>query len=409
MGIPSGSPGHWRRGLGAHPSAWLCHRPVAAAVGHRLPELAAGGDVELGEDLGQVVLDGARGRGTAGGDLRVRRPVRASRAIWASCGVSWSRGSAVRVRTVSPVASSSRRARSANASHADRGEHVVRGAQLRPGVGPPALAAQPLAVEQVRAGEVGPEAGAAKPVDRLAIAALGVLAVAEQRPGTRVDSLPPVGAGRCWSPGQPAERVRRPARSARSWWPPRSARAAPTSRHAAQVTAQRLAPRPGPSRSGRARCTGWQLPIATTELPGPGPQLGQPCSRPRSAGRPRPRPLGNRRATWPRTGRSGSPSPPRSHPPRRPGEAASAKSPCQTRKDGHRVHIDHELGQRARLAAGLRAARASITCQHSSSHTVTAATTASQLHRSRSAMGISSSAKTRAARLSRGAAGRVPR
>ena len=42
-------------------SARLCHRRVPAAAGQRLPELAAGGDLELGEDVAQVVLDGARG------------------------------------------------------------------------------------------------------------------------------------------------------------------------------------------------------------------------------------------------------------------------------------------------------------------------------------------------------------
>src|SRR5215469_16564500 len=51
----------------------LRHRPVAAAAGQRQPELAAGGDIELGEDLGQVVLDGARGQEQLGGDLRVRQ------------------------------------------------------------------------------------------------------------------------------------------------------------------------------------------------------------------------------------------------------------------------------------------------------------------------------------------------
>ena len=35
------------------------------AVGQRLPELAAGADVELGEDLGQVVFDGARAEARA--------------------------------------------------------------------------------------------------------------------------------------------------------------------------------------------------------------------------------------------------------------------------------------------------------------------------------------------------------
>jgi hypothetical protein len=58
----------------------------------------------------------------------------------------------------------------------------MRGAQLRPRVSPPSLAAQPLTVEKVRARQLGTEAGAAQPVDRLAITALGVLAAAEQRP-----------------------------------------------------------------------------------------------------------------------------------------------------------------------------------------------------------------------------------
>ena len=75
VGIPSGSPGHWRshrcHALGSYPSAWLYRRPVAVPVGHRLPELAAGGDVELAEDLAQVVLDRALGQEQLGGDLRV--------------------------------------------------------------------------------------------------------------------------------------------------------------------------------------------------------------------------------------------------------------------------------------------------------------------------------------------------
>src|SRR5258708_7488180 len=76
--------------------------------------------------------------------------------------------------------------------HADRGEHLVRCAQLRPRLGPAALAAQPLAVEQVRAGKLKTNAGAAQLADRLAIPGLGVLAVAEQRPAARVDPRPPV-------------------------------------------------------------------------------------------------------------------------------------------------------------------------------------------------------------------------
>ena len=78
---------------------------------------------------------------------------------------------------------------------------------MRPRVGPPSLAAQPLPVEQVCAREFGPKGGTAQPVDRLAIPALSVLAVAEQRPGTRVDPLPPAGLGDAGRLGQPAERV----------------------------------------------------------------------------------------------------------------------------------------------------------------------------------------------------------
>jgi hypothetical protein len=82
--------------------------------------------------------------------------------------------------------------------HSDRAEHVVRGAQLRPRLGPPALAARPLAVEQVRAGQFGPEAGAAQPVKRLAVPALGVLAVGQQSPAACVDAQAPSRSGRRW-------------------------------------------------------------------------------------------------------------------------------------------------------------------------------------------------------------------
>jgi hypothetical protein len=58
------------------------------------------------------------------------------------------------------------------------GQHAVRGLQLSAGVHPPVLAAQPFAVQQVGAGELGAELGTAEPVDRLAVPALGGLAVA---------------------------------------------------------------------------------------------------------------------------------------------------------------------------------------------------------------------------------------
>src|SRR5207302_1338578 len=57
-----------------------------------------------------------------------------------------------------------------------------------------ALAAKPLAVEEVGAGELDADAGVAEPVDRLPIQALGGLAVAQQRSRAGLDAERPVGA-----------------------------------------------------------------------------------------------------------------------------------------------------------------------------------------------------------------------
>jgi hypothetical protein len=84
-----------------------------------------------------------------------------------------------RLRTFSPVAASSLRALRERVG-ADRGEQIVGGVQLVAGVEPPVLAAKPLAVEQVGPGELGPQLGTAKPLDRLGVAALGLLAFADQ-------------------------------------------------------------------------------------------------------------------------------------------------------------------------------------------------------------------------------------
>ena len=74
-------------------------------------------DAELGEDLAQVVLDGARADEQPGADLRVGQAVAGQpRDLGLLGGQLCPGGSAVRLRAVSPVASSSRPARSANAS-----------------------------------------------------------------------------------------------------------------------------------------------------------------------------------------------------------------------------------------------------------------------------------------------------
>ena len=64
---------------------------------------------------------------------------------------------------------------------ADRVEQVVGGLQLLAGVEPAVLATEPLTVEQVGAGELGPQRCAAQPLDRLGVALLGLTAFANQR------------------------------------------------------------------------------------------------------------------------------------------------------------------------------------------------------------------------------------
>jgi hypothetical protein len=71
----------------------------------------------------------------------------------------------------------------------------VCGAELHARVHSPLLAAQPLAVEQSRASELGPQAGAAEVIERLLVEALGGLALAHQRAGAGADPHSPVGAG----------------------------------------------------------------------------------------------------------------------------------------------------------------------------------------------------------------------
>ena len=102
---------------------------------------------------------------------------------------------------------SSRRARSANASAPMRREHLVRRAQLLARVDAPVLAPQPLAVEQLGAGEVDRDAAAGQPLDRLAVersASSPSLSSARDRA-----SMPerPVGAARLRALAQALERV----------------------------------------------------------------------------------------------------------------------------------------------------------------------------------------------------------
>src|SRR4051794_37664963 len=81
--------------------------------------------------------------------------------------------------------------------HPDRDEHFVSVAQLLARVDPAVLAAQPLAIEQMSAGELGTKPGPCQSLDRLAVQALGTLTLGQKRPAARLDSQAPVGvAGR---------------------------------------------------------------------------------------------------------------------------------------------------------------------------------------------------------------------
>jgi hypothetical protein len=66
----------------------------------RIAELFAGADRELGEQFSQVPFDRAGANEKPVADLRVGKASRASRAICFSCGVSSSRVSTMRLRTV---------------------------------------------------------------------------------------------------------------------------------------------------------------------------------------------------------------------------------------------------------------------------------------------------------------------
>jgi hypothetical protein len=140
-------------------------------------ELAAGGDAELGEDLAQVVLNGVGADEQPGADLRVGQPVPGQqrdlhflrRQLLA--GLDGSRPGALAGGL--PGGLQLPAGPFGEGFHPDLVEHAVRGAQLLPGVGPAVFAAQPLAVEQVRAGQLGAKPGAAEPVDRVGVQVIG--------------------------------------------------------------------------------------------------------------------------------------------------------------------------------------------------------------------------------------------
>src|SRR5579859_3184828 len=151
--------------------------PVA---GQNAVELATRADAELGEHLAQVVLDRARADKQPGADLRVGQPVPGQ-----PRNLGLLRGQlrgGLDGRLAGDLAGGCQLAPGPLGERTDAHslQHLVRGPQLLSRLTSTALAAQPLAVEQVRPGQLCADPGPAQPLDRFPVTALGVLALAEQ-------------------------------------------------------------------------------------------------------------------------------------------------------------------------------------------------------------------------------------
>src|SRR6202042_525047 len=72
-----------------------------------------------------------------------------------------------------------------------------------------ALATQPLAIQEMAAGELDPDARPPEALDRLAIERLGRFPLGQQRPRASLDATRPVGASRHGCLRKPAKRVDR--------------------------------------------------------------------------------------------------------------------------------------------------------------------------------------------------------
>ena len=123
-------------------------------------------------------------------------PSRASPAICRSC------ASQIIARLHGPLAHllAGRRQLAARALgerlHPDRSELSCAARSCTRASTPALLAAQPLAIEQMRAGELRTQPGARQSLDRLAVQALGALTLADECAAAGFDAQCPIGAGR---------------------------------------------------------------------------------------------------------------------------------------------------------------------------------------------------------------------
>src|SRR5215472_16082623 len=156
-------------------------------LGQRRSELPARGDTELHEHVAQVPLDRARADEQLGADLRVRQAIADELGdlpflrrelvarVWAALTHLLARCHQL------PAGALGERL------HPDPGEHVVGRTQLIARVDAAALAAQPLPVEQMRAGKFRADFGAAEPLDRTVIQEIRAVAAGQQRPWAGVN------------------------------------------------------------------------------------------------------------------------------------------------------------------------------------------------------------------------------
>src|SRR4051812_34171081 len=161
----------------------------------RFGELSSRAEAELGEDLAEVILHGARAdeqpdadlgvRLTVGGEARDLRLLRSQRVTGLA-----------RQPTHAPSGGEELAPGTLGEGlRADAREQLVRGAELLPRIHAPAGSPKPFAVKQTGASELAAHTRAAEPLDRLAIQRLRGVVVAEQRAGARLDAERPVGAG----------------------------------------------------------------------------------------------------------------------------------------------------------------------------------------------------------------------
>ena len=176
-----GHEGHPARGAQPLDLRELHRYAGLAGVPEGSAELLARADVELGEDLAQVVLDGTRADEELGADLRVRAPVDREP------GDLQLLGGQLVVRLDRPPANglAGREQLALGALgerlRPDAPEELVGRAQLLARVRTAVLPAQPLAVHELAAGAMHGHAGPAQALDRLAVERLGIVAVAGQR------------------------------------------------------------------------------------------------------------------------------------------------------------------------------------------------------------------------------------